>query len=102
MTTNNDRNQDSEPSGDREGGGRDPLARLSRLNPTTVVIATVALFLAILLLPDIIGAALILVIVVGLAWLLTRTWPVLAPGARAMRLVVIGLLVVIAVLRVAG
>lgn len=80
----------------------DPLARLSKLNPTVVVFATVALFLGILLLPDLIGAVLILAIVAGLGWLLSRTWPVLAPPARIMRLVMIALLVGVALLKLLG
>ena len=76
---------------------RDLLARLTRLNPTVVVLGTLALFLGVLLLPDLVGAVLVLAIAGGLAALLTRTWPVLAPGARTLRVIVIGLLVVIAV-----
>jgi uncharacterized protein DUF6703 len=77
----------------------DPLSRLTKLNPTVVVFATVLLFLGILLLPDPVGAALILVIVAGLGWLLRRTWPVLAPTARALRLLVIVLLVAVAAVK---
>lgn len=77
----------------------DWLARLTSLNPTVVVLGTLALFLGVLLLPDPVGAALVLVIAAGLGWLLTRTWPVLAPSARTMRLVVIALLVGVAALK---
>lgn len=77
----------------------DWLARLTSLNPTVVLLGTLALFLGVLLLPDPVGAALVLVIAAGLGWLLTRTWPVLAPSARTMRLVVIGLLVGVAALK---
>lgn len=77
----------------------DWLAPLTTLNPTVVVLGTLALFLGVLLLPDPVGAALVLVIAAGLGWLLSRTWPVLAPSARAIRLVVIGLLVAVAALK---
>ena len=80
----------------------DLLARLSRLNPTVVVVGTLALFLGVLLLPDPAGAVLVLAIAGGLAALLTRTWPVLAPGARGLRLVVIGLLVAVAIVKLTG
>jgi hypothetical protein len=80
----------------------DLLARLSRLNPTAVVLGTLALFLGVLLLPDPVGAVLVLAIAGGLAALLTRTWPVLAPGARGLRLVVIGLLVAVAIVKLTG
>ncbi|MPZ25035.1 MAG: hypothetical protein GEV12_00920 [Micromonosporaceae bacterium] len=75
------------------------MAPLTTLNPTVVVLGTLALFLGVLLLPDPVGAALVLVIAAGLGWLLSRTWPVLAPSARAIRLVVIGLLVAVAALK---
>lgn len=80
----------------------DPLARLTRLNPTVVVFATLALFLGVLLLPDPVGAVLILVIVGGLGWLLGRTWPVLAPPARVLRMLVIALLVAVALVKLLG
>jgi hypothetical protein len=81
---------------------RDPLARLTQLNPTLVVLATLALFLGVLLLPDPVGAALILAIVAGLGWLLSRTWPVLAPSAHTLRLAVMALLVVVALVKLFG
>lgn len=74
--------------------------RLARLNPTLVVLGTLALFLGVLLLPDPVGAVLVLAIAAGLGWLLTRTWPVLVPAARALRLVVIGLLVAVAIAKI--
>jgi hypothetical protein len=77
----------------------DLLARLGRLHPTTVVIAAVALFLLVLLLPDPIAGGLILAIAAGLVALLTRTWPVLPAQQRVLRLVVIGLLVAVGVSR---
>ena len=93
MTTNDDRPTDPMA---------DPMARLTRVNPTAVVFATLALFLGVLLLPDTIGAALILAMVAGLGWLLSRTWPVLAPPARTMRLLVIALLLVIGAAKLLG
>lgn len=76
---------------------RDLLARLSRLNPTTVVIGTVVLFLAVLFLPSVLGAVLVFAIAAALVALLTRTWPVLPNDQRVLRLVVIGLLVLVGV-----
>lgn len=84
---------------DDNGGRRDPLERLTRLNPTVVVIAVVALFLVILFLPPLPGALLILAIAGGLVYLLTRTWPVLPSQQRTLRVVVIGLLVLAALSR---
>jgi hypothetical protein len=76
-----------------DDGRPDLLTRLARMSPTTVVVATVLLFLGVLLLPDPVGAVLILAVAAGLAALLRKTWTVLAPGARVFRLVVIALLV---------
>lgn len=85
------RSPDQEPS--------DPLARLNRLNPTIVVIATVALFLGVLLLPDLLAAAVLLLLATALGVLLSRTWPVLPRQQRVLRLAVIGLLVLVAATR---
>lgn len=76
------------------------LARLARTNPTAVVLATVAVFLGVLLLPDLVGAALIVAIAAGLAWLLARTWPVLPTSARVLRLLVLFLLLAVALAKV--
>lgn len=80
-------------------GRRDPLWRLSRLNPTVVLLGTLALFLAVLFAPDRLGGILILIIAAGLVALLRRTWPVLARRDRAMRVLVIGLLLAVAALK---
>jgi hypothetical protein len=74
----------------------DRLERLTQLNPTAVFLATLALFLAVLVAPDVIGGVLILVLATGLALLLRKTWPVLPAAARWLRLTVIVLLVAVA------
>jgi hypothetical protein len=79
-----------------DGERRDPLARLGRLNPTTVVVAAVLLFLLVLFLPGPVGGVLILAIAGGLAALLARTWPVLPRQQRVLRVVVIALLLAVA------
>lgn len=98
MTTNPNEPPDNRPDGQRP----DLLARLSKLNPTVVVLAAVVLFLGVLLLPDVPAAVLVVLIAAALGWLLTRTWPVLSTSARTMRLLVIGLLLLIAAFRVIG
>jgi hypothetical protein len=80
----------------------DLLGRLQRFNPTIVVFGTLALFLGVLFLPDLLGGLLILAIVAGLGWLLTKTWPVLAPTARTLRVLVIGMLLAVAVIKLVG
>ena len=99
MTTNNDGPRGSRPPTDRPP---DLMAKLAGLNPTVVVLATVVLFLGVLLLPDSLGAMLILVIAAGLGWLLSRTWPVLAPPARVLRLLVIAMLLAVAAVKLLG
>lgn len=103
MTTNNDRppgGAGADGDGDGAGHSRDLLARLHRTNPTVVVFAALGIFLGVLLLPDLPGAVLVVAIAGALGWLLSRTWPVLAPSARVMRLAVIALLLVVAAVKV--
>jgi hypothetical protein len=83
MTTNDERHADR-------------LDRLTHLNPTAVFLATLALFLAVLFAPDVIGGVLILVLAAGLVLLLRRTWPVLPAAARWLRVTVIVLLIAVA------
>lgn len=89
--------------GARPGGAQSPdlLARLQRTNPAVVVFAALGLFLGVLLLPDVVGAVLIVAIAGALLWLLRHTWPVLTPSARTARLGVIALLLLVALARVA-
>jgi hypothetical protein len=75
------------------------LARLGRMNRTTLfLIAAVYVFLAFLI-PGIVGAVLLLALAGGLVALLLRTWTVHAPSARLARLLVLALLVTVAVVK---
>jgi hypothetical protein len=94
MAANDDRPGRDRPSSDQHP---DLLTRLSRLNPTAVVMGAVLLFLVVLFLPDPVGGVLILLLAGALAALLTRTWPVLPGQQRVLRVIVIGLLVTVAV-----
>jgi hypothetical protein len=78
----------------------DPLARLARLNVTTVFLAALALVLAGLFAPGIIGGALLLVLFAALATLLVRTWPVQPPPVRALRVSVLALLLAVALVKI--
>ena len=69
-----------------------PLHRLARVNPTTAFIAALAVMLAGLFLPGIIGAALLLLLGAGLAMLTVTTWPVQTPATRAVRVLLLALL----------
>nr|WP_307833860.1 DUF6703 family protein [Actinoplanes italicus] len=73
------------------------LHRLARVNPTTAFVAALALLLAGLFLPGIVGALLLGLLAAGLGTLTFTTWPVQPPVTRVVRVVLITLLVVAAV-----
>ena len=73
--------------------------RLNRLNRTVVFMAAMAVVVAALLLPGLIGGALLLAVAAVLAILLRATWPRHDPRRRAARLAVLALAVIIAVLK---
>jgi hypothetical protein len=65
------------------------LQRLARVNPIAAFIVALALLLAGLFLPGIIGAALLFVLVAALAALTFTTWPVQSPSTRVFRVAVL-------------
>jgi hypothetical protein len=69
------------------------LRRLARVNPTTAFILALAVMLAGLFLPGIVGAALLFVLALALATLTYTTWPVQSPSTRVVRLMLLTLLV---------
>jgi hypothetical protein len=73
------------------------LRRLARVNPTVAFIVALVLLLAGLFLPGIVGAALLFLLAAGLAALTFTTWPVQSPPTRAIRLVLLLLLLAAAV-----
>ena len=68
------------------------LARLTRINPTAAFVAALVLVLAGLLLPGIVGAALLFLLGAALAALTFTTWPVQSPSTRAVRALLLALL----------
>jgi hypothetical protein len=70
----------------------DLLRRLARVNPTIAFIIALALMLAGLFLPGIVGAAVLFLLGAGLAALTFTTWPVQSPSTRAVRVVLLVLL----------
>jgi hypothetical protein len=68
------------------------LRRLARVNPTTAFLVALAVLLAGLFLPGIIGAALLVLLGAALVALTFTTWPVQSPGVRAVRLAMLALL----------
>jgi hypothetical protein len=75
-------------------------ARLARVNPTSAFLVALVVILAGLFLPGTIGALVLLVLAAGLATLLARTWPVQSPPTRAIRLVMLSLLVAVALFKI--
>jgi hypothetical protein len=69
-----------------------PLRRLARVSPTTAFVVALALMLAGLFLPGIVGAAMLFLLGAGLAALTFTTWPVQSPSTRALRVVMLVLL----------
>jgi hypothetical protein len=68
------------------------LRRLARVNPTTAFIVALVLMLGGLFLPGIVGAALLFLLAAGLAALTFTTWPVQRSSTRALRVVMLALL----------
>ena len=73
------------------------LRRLARVNPTTAFVVALAVLLAGLFLPGIIGAALLFLLGAALAGLTFTTWPVQSPPVRAVRVTMLALLFAAAV-----
>jgi hypothetical protein len=76
------------------------LSRLARVNPTTAFLGTLVLVLAALFAPGIIGGGLLLLLAAGLAALMATTWPVQRPQTRAVRLLVLTLLIAVALMKI--
>jgi hypothetical protein len=78
------------------------LHRLARINPTTAFIIALAVMLAGLFLPGIVGAALLFVLLAGLAALTFTTWPVQTPASRIARVVLLAALLAGIVAKIIG
>ncbi|MGW4944642.1 DUF6703 family protein [Actinoplanes sp. NPDC004185] len=68
------------------------LRRLARVNPTTAFLVALAVLLAGLFLPGIIGAALLFLLGAALVALTFTTWPVQSGPVRAVRVTMLVLL----------
>ncbi len=73
------------------------LDRILRLPRTGLFLGALAVVLLGLFLPGPVGAALLLAIVAGMAWLLTKTWYAQPWPARLLRVAVLALFVGLAV-----
>jgi Family of unknown function (DUF6703) len=76
------------------------MQRLARVNRSVVFLAAAAYVFAALFIPGIVGAAMLLVLAGALMFLLLRTWPVHTSSNRASRLLVLGLMIVVAIVKV--
>ncbi|MEV8515736.1 DUF6703 family protein [Dactylosporangium sp. NPDC051484] len=72
------------------------LNRLARLNRTLAFLLAAAVVFAGLLLPGIVGSAVLLLVAAGLIWVLSKTWAVTPPPMRVTRVLILTLLVVAA------
>lgn len=93
------------PSGAREKFedlSRGPLQALNRMPRALVVIGMAALLVAGLMTPPAIGAILLGVLALFLAWLVALSWPVLPNGSRALRLFTVALVLGAAFMRASG
>jgi hypothetical protein len=70
----------------------DLLHNLARLDRTKVFLGALVVGLVAVFLPGIVGGLILLAIVVLMASLLRRTWAIASPGARVLRVVILGVL----------
>jgi hypothetical protein len=67
-------------------------ARLARINPTAAFLGALVVVLVGLFAPGVIGGMVLLALAAGMIYLMARTWPVTAPRARSIRVIMLGLL----------
>jgi hypothetical protein len=75
------------------------LTRLGRISPTAAFLGVGVLVFVALVLPGALGGLILLALAAGAGWLLAQTWRLHQPQARAMRLVVLALVVFLAVVK---
>ena len=73
------------------------MTRLARVSPTAAFLCVGALVFVALVLPGPVGALILLALAAGAGWLLAQTWRAHQPRARVMRLLILGLVVLLAV-----
>jgi hypothetical protein len=76
------------------------LRRLTRIPPTAAFVLVLAVLLAGLLLPGIVGAALLTLLGLGLVGLTAVTWRVQPPATRVLRVIILALLFAAALAKV--
>lgn len=81
---------------------RGPLQTLNRVPRPLIVIGLAAFLVGGLLAPPAIGAVLLVILGLFLAWLIALSWPLLPATSRLMRLITVGLVFGAAALRAFG
>jgi hypothetical protein len=76
-------------------GNDDLMRRLARVNPARAFLATLVVMLAGLFLPGIVGAAVLCLLAAALITLTVTTWPVQSARTRAVRLILLAVLVLL-------
>jgi hypothetical protein len=78
----------------------DLLHRLSRVKPFRAFLATLVVMLLGLFLPGIVGAALLCVLAAALITLTVATWPVQPARTRAVRIILLGVLLLLVISKI--
>ena len=78
----------------------DLLHRLARVPPARAFLATLVVMLLGLFLPGIIGAAVLALLAAALIGLSVTTWPVQPSRTRAVRLILVGVLVLLIISKI--
>ena len=73
------------------------MERLARVNRTVLFLIAAAYVVAALIIPGILGAAMLLALAAALGWPLARTWPVHTGLTRGVRVLILALMIVVAV-----
>jgi hypothetical protein len=81
-------------------GNDDLMRRLARVNPARAFLATLVVMLAGLFLPGIVGAAVLCLLAAGLITLTVTTWPVQPARTRAVRLILLAVLVLLVISKI--
>ncbi|MGN9910997.1 DUF6703 family protein [Phytohabitans sp. LJ34] len=79
-------------------GTRD--ARLARVNPTAAFLGALVVVLVGLFAPGVIGGVVLLALAAGMIYLMTRTWPITAQRTRTIRVVMLGVLLLVALFKI--
>jgi hypothetical protein len=78
----------------------DLLHRLSRVKPFRVFLATLVVMLLGLFLPGIVGAAVLCLLAAALITLTVTTWPVQPARTRAVRIILLGVLLLLVISKI--